>query len=70
MDNDSLAHKMELKISHRICAEVQTKGILSGKESSNREKIASIMRVERCKNTGSRSVSRSYPHACKHPTEV
>ena len=36
-------YKMELQISHSVCAKVSGKSILLGKESGNRKDIAAIM---------------------------
>ncbi len=60
---------MELKVSHRICAEISETSVLSAKERSGRGDTEAVMRMERCRNYRSRSVSGSYPYARSNTTE-
>ena len=62
-------YKMELQISHRVCAKVSAKGILSGEESSNRKDLTAAMRMERGTDYRSGSVSGAYPYAGRNTTE-
>ena len=62
-------YKMELQISHSVCAKVSAKGILSGEESSNRKDLTAAMRMERGTDYRSGSVSGAYPYAGRKTTE-
>ena len=42
-DNNSLAHKLELQISYRICAEVQKESILRTIQSRSRKDTQRVM---------------------------
>ena len=60
---------MELKVPHRVCAEIPKEGILWGKESRDPRDTAAVMPMERSRNHRRRSVSGSYPSAAKYSTE-
>ena len=62
-------YKKELQISHRVCAKVSAKGILSGEESSNRKDLTTAMRMERGTDYRSGSVPGSYPSAGRNSAE-
>ena len=62
-------HELEYQISHRVCAKVSAKGILSGEESSNRKDLTAAMRMERGTDYRSGSVPGSYPSAGRNSAE-
>lgn len=62
--------EVELQIPYRVCAEISQKSILQGKASSNRKDFAAVMRMERCKDHRSRSMSGSYSSFRGDSTEV
>ena len=69
IDKSSLAHKMELQVSHCICAKVQKKGILRGKAIRDTRNIATIMPMERGRNYRGRGMCRPYPYAGEYPAQ-
>ena len=70
-DVNSLSHtKWNCKYHIVFCAQIPQKSILSRKACSNRKDTAATMRMERCKDHRSRSVSGSYPSFPRDTAEV
>ena len=60
---------MELQVSHRICAEVQKKGLLRRKAIRDMRNIATIMPMERSRNNRGRSMPGSHTYAGIDPAQ-
>ena len=58
-----------MQVPHSICAEIQEKSILRKQETRDKRDIAEIMPMERCRDSGGRSMSRSHTHVGKHPAQ-
>ena len=60
---------MELQISHSLRTEVQEESVLQRKETRGRKNTENTLRMEKDKNRGSRSMSRSCTYAGRNTTE-
>ena len=60
---------MELQISPGICSKVSTASDLWEDKDGHRKDTQAVMRNEASRDTGSRSVPGSYPHACEYPAK-
>ena len=69
-DNNSLAHNMELQISHSICAEVQKTNLLRRTQSGSRKDTERAVRVEGDKDNRSRDMPGPCAYAGGNPAEA
>ena len=60
---------MELQIPHCVCAEISAQTVLRRKSKRDRRDFETAQWMERSKNSRSRSVPGSHPHAGGNPTE-
>ena len=61
---------MELQIPHRVCAEISAQTVLQRKSKRDWRDFETAQRMERSKNSRSRNVPGSHPHAGGDPTEI